>query len=826
MELTEAIKSILSGESLLFVGSGFSIGAQNSNMSNRDMKGANGLKQEIGVALGVNNPSVTSLGRLSNMYIKKKGSVELIDLLKKDFQVSEVSDDHKSICAHDWLRVYSTNYDDVVERSYAFAGKSSVSVTPSENYESYVGQKGLIIHLNGYINTITPDKLFNEFKLTEASYCTSEFNDSPWVQMFRNDLRVCKSVFFVGFSMEYDLDLARIIAMSSIKDKAFFVVATDADAVDIDALSDFGAVLPIALSGLVKEISKVKESYVPRIDVAFNPLCFKEISLSKSYQKVRSEDFNDLLLSGAVNPALVQASMQDPSVGYLVYRSTLDSILSKIEGGEKNFLVESALGNGKTVFLYQLAYALVERGKSVFWYKKYNAKIYSEILSLSKLYPDAIVILDDYHSAKEAIFSLRKTSNSLVIVTSERQALHDVIYEDIQSILGNYVTISVDKLQRNERIEVDHLFDMYSVWGDLTHLAMDARVAYIENMCNSQFSSLILSRVSSNNIILKFKEAYSKFRDNPEFRRVFIVALINEFFRLKVDVFDFASWAGADVINSPSFRNNVGVREFLDTKDDTIKLRSSIIAHYFLSEMDATDVLGVLEDVVRRLDKTVMINPEHRSTLTALMNFSQLSMCLEAKQKGEIEPILLFYDDIKDLASCKDNIHFWLQYAIAQLTKENYTIAKLYFDKCYALAKMTKGYQTYKIDNHYSRYLLENEIKNGFAETCMDSFTEAHKILINTNVGDEKRYYPYRMALLYWDFYERFYKSLDSEEQYDFLSMCNDMYQKCIAYIRNCDSAKGLDVAKKTESKLNAILTKNFYIGFNPNYIVKRVKRK
>ena len=111
MELTEAIKSILSGESLLFVGSGFSIGAQNSNMSNRDMKGANGLKQEIGVALGVNNPSVTSLGRLSNMYIKKKGSVELIDLLKKDFQVSEVSDDHKSICAHDWLRVYSTNYE-------------------------------------------------------------------------------------------------------------------------------------------------------------------------------------------------------------------------------------------------------------------------------------------------------------------------------------------------------------------------------------------------------------------------------------------------------------------------------------------------------------------------------------------------------------------------------------------------------------------------------------------------------------------------------------------------------------------------------------------
>ena len=96
----------------------------------------------------------------------------------------------------------------------------------------------------------------------------------------------------------------------------------------------------------------------------------------------------------------------------------------------------------------------------------------------------------------------------------------------------------------------------------------------------------------------------------------------------------------------------------------------------------------------------------------------------------------------------------------------------------------------------------------------MDSFTEAHKILINTNVGDEKRYYPYRMALLYWDFYERFYKSLDSEEQYDFLSMCNDMYQKCIAYIRNCDSAKGLDVAKKNRKQIECNTDEEFLYRF------------
>ncbi len=160
-------------------------------------------------------------------------------------------------------------------------------------------------------------------------------------------------------------------------------------------------------------------------------------------------------------------------------------------------------------------------------------------------------------------------------------------------------------------------------------------------------------------------------------------------------------------------------------------------------------------DIVYRLDKTVKVSPEHKSIMTVLMNFAQLSMCLEAKRKGRLTPILRFYDEIKELGSCKDNIHFWLQYAIAQLTKEEYTIAKLYFDKCYALAKMVPGYQMYKIDNHYSRYLLENEIKNGTSEHCMKALSEAHQILINTQVGDEKRYYPYRMALLYGEFYTK-----------------------------------------------------------------------
>lgn len=75
------------------------------------------------------------------------------------------------------------------------------------------------------------------------------------------------------------------------------------------------------------------------------------------------------------------------------------------------------------------------------------------------------------------------------------------------------------------------------------------------------------------------------------------------------------------------------------------------------------------------------------------------------------------------------------------------------------------------------------------------------------------------------NFIQKFYSFLNSEEQYDFLSKCNDMYKKCIIYIGNCDSPIGRDVAKRTERKLKDILSSNSYIGINSNVIFKKSRK-
>jgi hypothetical protein len=161
-----------------------------------------------------------------------------------------------------------------------------------------------------------------------------------------------------------------------------------------------------------------------------------------------------------------------------------------------------------------------------------------------------------------------------------------------------------------------------------------------------------------------------------------------------------------------------------------------------------------------------------------------------------------YYETIKDLQFCKNNIHFWLQYAIARLSDYNYPVAGAYFEKCYALAKQ-RGYGTYQIDNHYCRFILENEIDSGNISTCMDAFDKAHSILMNTRIGDEKKYYPYKAAGKYEQFYRKFYKELEPHHRKKFINACEEMLKKCQSYINLMGDAP---YVKETKKNLEQIL--------------------
>ena len=222
MNLNRATEYIINGKALLFLGSGFSKGAININ--NEGFKDANELTRKLFSVMNMPYDPAKDLNIVSEYFQNKKGQSQLIDLLKKEYTVSEVSDTQKAIMKYNWERVYTTNYDDIAERASRENSILREPVTLSTDLKKVKDKGEVVIHLNGFIKNITEDTLRKELKLTKRSYVIESFNENQWATLFKKDIEHAKVIIFIGYSLSYDIDLQRIMVNSNIlRDKVFFI---------------------------------------------------------------------------------------------------------------------------------------------------------------------------------------------------------------------------------------------------------------------------------------------------------------------------------------------------------------------------------------------------------------------------------------------------------------------------------------------------------------------------------------------------------------------------------------------------------------------------
>lgn len=94
MTLMDAINYALSGEAILFAGSGFSYGAK--NVKENSFRVGDGLRDVIAKDCGIQN-TTQMLSVVAQYYIRKKSDEDLITLLKDEFSVRSVQEWHNEL---------------------------------------------------------------------------------------------------------------------------------------------------------------------------------------------------------------------------------------------------------------------------------------------------------------------------------------------------------------------------------------------------------------------------------------------------------------------------------------------------------------------------------------------------------------------------------------------------------------------------------------------------------------------------------------------------------------------------------------------------------
>lgn len=759
MTADEGLRLAWLGNAICFLGSGFAKGAQNKAGS--DFATAEEFRVRLATAAG--GPLDGNLGDAAEAYRTKFGEYALVEEVVNQFSASTVADQHQIVASLPWRRVYTTNYDDVFENA---AKNTKVNVIPvTLKLDPFAARDdGLqCVHLNGFVEGLTPEDIDTTLKLTDTSYVTSSIAQSPWAITFRNDLRLADVVFYFGYSL-FDLDIKRILFDSpELRRKSFFILGEHPSPLTKQRVDRYGDLLETTVAGFSRRLTDAKPTVHEPRTPKFEALA--QIEPASTSVAPRDQDVFDLFELGNARRDLVHHSLAEGGRYYLE-RTLTSRVLDLFGSGTPAVVLTSSLGNGKTLLLEGLAYRAVERGYKVFITHEFGPKAAIEFERVAKLDEPAVLLVDDYPSWLRELrsYGLTRKASSRLVLTA-RDISHDVLFEKLESELGlvSIPELRVDKLGEPEVEWIVSTLTAFGLWGDLAGASLLEKTQIVKTSLESEMRSVLLRLLRSSDIGNRLRSIIEGPKGKCPFLHVvasvFILAVLkagNPRIEMIGDI-----W-GPDVVSSSAFRNDNAIRTLLDFDRWTIRARSAVVAEFFLQEILGQDVVPILIAVIRTFAAGSRGNlGVYRHAFEELVRFATLQHILPVK--GRLEAAIRFYEGVKDLPQANRHPLFWFQFGIACLAESDLSRARKYFTTAYSLAERT-GFDTFQIDNHYARLLLvESSQMKVTAAEGMENFREARNI-INRQLQRERLAYPFRVAQGYQDFIDRMGVKLDANQ--------------------------------------------------------------
>lgn len=802
MSPEDAIRHALDGNAILFTGAGFSWGAKNIdvNPEKRSIPAgralANLLLSEIGY-----QPQPLSLDKAASAYLRRKSRDNLVNLLVPLFTVSEVSDAHREIAALPFRRVYTTNYDTVFERARTDLHLVHNTAEGGDDPRQHLHKEGLVVHINGVIDRLSADKFGGVFKLASDSYASESFENSGWAFQFRNDVRAAKAVIFIGYSM-YDLDVRRAIFHEDISDRCVFITAplTSDNELDGEDLIDLGVVAPVGINEFARQVGVIKREYIP-LELELTLEAWEELASPKSsVSSPTDKEVLDFLVFGEFSESLRNEALGQERGRYTIIRDAYSRIIEDLRAGLSPVFIIGDLGTGKSVLCEMLGAEFSRSGVRVFRLDHASNNDVSELQEICAQPGIKMLIVENYQRHVDVLrwLSISRVDDVLLIFTA-RTSSHDLFQKEVLQLFPKMRLYDMSILDIKEISCAVDLFDRYGVWGERASFSQQRKIRYLEDDCSGALPSALADILRSQCI----KEKYSKLIQDSADKSGVEAFLICAF---SLEVMGFTPSMArvqellANSIDWAALRTQTELKSVIHFGASRIRARSSVLAKYILSEVfSARRVVSVLVGMAKEADAR-RIDKDYYQVLNGVMRYGNVSIILS--DENRLESTIGFYEGVKNLTATRRNPQFWLQYAIACLALGKLERSERYFKSAYSLANTSDGYNTFQIDNHYARWLLESAFLDANFEDGKRKVDKAVSILLQQMI-EEVKFYPYRVAIGIFKFYDKSRPHLLPAHKQSFLKVFSEIKRRADASPVNLRRNKYVvECVKKAEQAL------------------------
>lgn len=787
MTLEESIMYALEGNAILFLGAGFDAGVINhrdeefplgDQLCERLIKDGN-----IDVSEDGENDK-KDLKYISERYLETNTRKDLLLFLKDEFICKSFTDSQKIIAEIDWKRIYTTNYDDTMEFASKEIGKRRETVDPKQSYSDVVLKKEAIIHLNGFVGNVNERDLDETFKLLGTSYRKRSIPNSDLAISLSNDIKNSKCLIFIGYSMDYDIELQQIFVESGVNKTKCIFISYNPSKRQRKNMENFGDVEAIGIEQFAKKLSEQALTYMPE-KREYRLKCLEKIEPEKMEpsKSISDESVGNLFLKGEVK---LENMLSVYSSSYAIKRTLCDEIAENISKDYQAIIIHSDMGNGKSILIRELELHLASRGK-VYFLRDINSFIQDDMEYLSEERGIKYIFIENYNRIIDSEF-VRVFANGvqdgIKFVFTVRTYLNENLYQRFISKFkmeeDKIAIYDINVLDENERNDMLALLNKYSLWGERATLNSAGKKKYINRQCNGEIKNVMLDLLNSPKMKGKVEELLEILFENQDTKEIILMSFICEVIACDLTLEDIILLLNKQARTARILKSEQ-IHEFIDFKNNRIKLKSSVMAGYVLQHMNYNEeVEEILKRILSVLDKNHYIR-QYEHMLRMLISYSNLRMLFNRGEKGYTERITKIYELAKNLQYHKENPFFWLQYAIAKMEEQRYDMAAIFLDNAEAFRKKKYDVDSWQIDTNRGRLLLEKTVYEKNEREAFDNFDSAYHYLHDNRTPD--MHYPLRQVSLFEKYYRTFYEGFSLEEKNIFLTHCIEIQKTLDQYL-------------------------------------------
>lgn len=751
VKVNELVERISTGNAILFTGAGFS--SDMTNMKDTIPPRAPELADLIGDLDGFDGEK--DLMFSSEYYLKYGKEEKLIDLLREQFRIKDVTTSHESIIKEKWRRIYTTNYDDGIKFIATKNNLSFECINIDDDPKTYFNKKNTCIHINGSIDSLKSNSIPDSFKLTDSSYISPEsFEKSNWYFSFKKDIEQASAIVFVGYSL-YDIEIKKILFESEFSSaKTYFITHSEASKKSIFQLGQYGNVLTIGLEIFALHLAN-KEVKVNTEEEYFDS--FEKFHLEYPSEEITDNKIFDFLYHGTLNEEYINEALNKKNtLPYLVNR---DSFITKTLDllSQKNFvLLLSDFGNGKTVLLKELASKLTIMGKEVFILRNIDGNYILDVDKICKLNREVFLLIDDYQNTKDLVKYLLTINNSLLkVIITTRTSYQEHISEGLP-FDDNFFEFNIDILDENELDYYINVLDNLGVWESRANLSREKKLEILRDKNFSQFSHTLLNIFNAPQIKIRIDSLLENLFVNKEYKDTVLAICILEVLNLPLTFSNISEVALNNEIYSTKLHNCNEFKQLFPSSKHKILSKSSLYArnllqNHFTGIYTVDKLLNIAETLQGHRHNGTIENTIYKN----LLRFAFVESALAPENK--LNMITRYYEQLKArIHRLEKTPHFWLQYAMARIANDDVHNAQKFLNTAYALAY--EGYNTSYLDVQQARVHLFQAKKEQDQNKSIKHFLDAHTILNNLEDGKHKYRQIERYLEYFYDRYSSFSK--------------------------------------------------------------------